>query len=60
MTNISNTGLLTQSNGISNLGYLDTLANSQVYSQAASGNPNDTSLNVTQGTGPQNGTQQGQ
>ncbi|MFM7976286.1 MAG: lectin-like domain-containing protein, partial [Pirellula sp.] len=60
LTNISNTSLLTQSNGISNLGYLDTLANSQVYSQAASGNPNDTSLNVTQGTGPQNGTQQGQ
>jgi len=60
VTTISNPSLLTQSNGVSNLGFLDTLGNVQSYSAAASGNPNDTSLNVTQGTGPQNGTELGQ
>lgn len=42
------TGFLTDSD----LGYLDTLSNAQGYSTAASGNPNDSGLNVTQGTGP--------
>lgn len=36
------------------LGYLDTLANAQTYSVAATGNDADSYKNVTQGTGPQN------
>lgn len=36
------------------LGYLDTLANAQIYSKAATGNDADSYKNVTQGTGPQN------
>ena len=42
-------------NSISDLGYLDSLSQAQNYSPMASGNPNDSVLNVTQGTGPQNG-----
>ncbi|MFM7594518.1 MAG: lectin-like domain-containing protein, partial [Isosphaeraceae bacterium] len=38
------------------MGYLDTLTNAQYWSVAASGNPADSTLNVTQGTGPQNMT----
>ena len=38
----------------STLGYLDTLANAEYWSVAASGNPANSDLNVTQGTGPQN------
>ena len=33
-------------------GYLDNYLNAQVLSQAASGNPSDSGLNVSQGTGP--------
>lgn len=56
-TNVTaGTGFLTDYNSISDLGYLDTFSNAQVYSTAASGNPNDSGLNVTQGTGPQNGS----
>jgi hypothetical protein len=56
-TNVTaGTGFLTDYNSISDLGYLDTLSNAQAYSTAASGNQNDSGLNVTQGTGPQNGS----
>ena len=55
-TTISNgSEYMTDYNSIDNLGYLDTLANAQSYSPMASGNLNDSNLNVTQGTGPQNG-----
>jgi hypothetical protein len=50
------TQYLTGYNSIPGLGYLDTFTNAQTYSPLASGNPNDSGLNVTQGTGPQNGT----
>ncbi|MDG2221304.1 MAG: dockerin type I domain-containing protein [Rubripirellula sp.] len=48
-SNISGSNYLTD-----DLGYADTLANAQTYSVNASGNPSDSNLNVTQGTGPQN------
>jgi len=53
---VSGSQYLTGYNSIPDLGYLDTLSNAQTYSPLASGNLNDSVLNVTQGTGPQNGT----
>jgi hypothetical protein len=46
---------MSDDNSIDNLGYLDTLDIAKRYSPMASGNSNDSNLNVTQGTGPQNG-----
>ena len=46
---------LTDYNNINDLGYLDTLSHSQIYSVFASGNDNSVGLNVSQGTGPENG-----
>ena len=49
------TSIISGSNYLTDgLGYADTLANAQTYSVKASGNPSDSNLNVTQGTGPQN------
>ena len=52
---VSGSPYLNDYNSISDLGYLDSLSQAQIYSLMASGNPNDSVLNVTQGTGPQNG-----
>jgi len=57
---VSGSQYLTGYNSIPDLGYLDTLSNAQTYSPLASGNSNDSILNVTQGTGPQNGGNQAQ
>jgi hypothetical protein len=55
-TTVTGTSFMTQYNSVSDLGYLDNVSNAQTYSVAASGNPNSIGLNVTQGTGPQNGS----
>ena len=52
----SGSNYLTSNSCVSSTGYLDSLSNAQTYSPMASGNPNDSGLNVTQGTGPQNCT----
>lgn len=53
---VSGSQYLNDYNSINDLGYLDSFSNAQTYSPMASGNPNDSGLNVTQGTGPQNGS----